>query len=60
METKPFSQPSLDEVSGHSVPETLLHHHPQAMVWEFIISKVYPEMGSSYASTGLFHPQKAD
>jgi hypothetical protein len=58
VKAKPFSQPPLDKVSGHRIPETLLNNHPQAMVREFIINKIYPEMGTSKTSTGFLHPQK--
>jgi hypothetical protein len=58
VKAKPFSQPPLDKVSGHCVPETLLHDKPQAMVREFIVSKIDPEIRSSKASTGFLHPQE--
>jgi hypothetical protein len=39
VETEPFPDPPFDKISPYSGPETLLNHHPQAMIREPIVSK---------------------
>ena len=56
MKTKPFPDPPLDEIPVYCVPETFLNHHPQAMVREFVISKIEPKMGCSESLPDLLNP----